>query len=54
MANFKVTIKKTQTIDLIVTAADKLTACILAKNKAKDQEWEHNAKSEIINIESGI
>lgn len=54
MADFKITIKKTQTVDLIVTAADKLTACVLAKNKAKDQEWDHNAKYEIINIESDI
>jgi hypothetical protein len=54
MADFKVTIKKTQTIDMIVTATDKLTACVLAKNKAKDREWESVAEYEVINIESGI
>ena len=54
MAKFKVTIKKTQTIDMIVTATDKLTACVLAKNKAKDREWESVAEYEVINIESGI
>jgi hypothetical protein len=54
MADFKVTIKKTQTIDMIVTATDKLTACVLAKNKAKDREWVSVAEYEVINIESGI
>ena len=54
MADFKVTIKKTQTIDMIVTATDKLTACVLAKNKAKDREWESVSEYEVINIESGV
>lgn len=52
MAKFKVTIKKTQTIDLIISATDKLEACILAKNKAKDREWESVAEYEIIGLES--
>ena len=54
MADFKVTIKKTQTIDMIVTATDKLEACVLAKNKAKDRGWESTAEYEIVNVESGI
>jgi hypothetical protein len=54
MAKFKVTIKKTQTIDIIVSAVDKLTACVLAKNKAKEREWESIAEYEVINLESGI
>jgi hypothetical protein len=54
MAKFKVTIKKTQTIDLIVDAIDKLTACALAKNKAKDREFESIVEYEIVNIESGV
>ena len=54
MADFKVTIKKTQTIDMVVTATDKLTACVLAKNKAKNREWVSAAEYEVINIESGI
>jgi hypothetical protein len=54
MAKFKVTIKKTQTIDLTVSATDKLEACILAKNKAKDREWESVAEYEVIGLESGI
>jgi hypothetical protein len=54
MAKFKVTIKKTQTIDLIISATDKLTACVLAKNKAKDREWESISEYEVINIESGV
>jgi hypothetical protein len=54
MAKFKVTIKKTQTIDLIISATDKLEACILAKNKAKDREWESVAEYEVIGLESGI
>jgi hypothetical protein len=54
MAKFKVTIKKTQTIDLIISATDKLEACILAKNKAKDREWESIAEYEVIGLESGI
>lgn len=54
MAKFKVTIKKTQTIDVIVDAAEKLDACILAKHKAKNREWESTVEYEIVNIESGI
>jgi hypothetical protein len=54
MAKFKVTIKKTQTIDMTVTAVDKLTACVLAKNKAKDREWTSVAEYEIVNIDSGV
>jgi hypothetical protein len=54
MAKFKVTIKKTQTIDLIISATDKLEACILAKNKAKNREWESVAEYEVIGLESGI
>ena len=52
MAKFKVIIKKTQTIDLIVSATDKIEACILAKNKAKDREWESVAEYEVIGLES--
>ena len=54
MADFKVTIKKTQTVDMIVTATDKLTACVLAKNKAKNREWDSVIEYEIVGIESGI
>lgn len=54
MADFKVTIKRTQTIDMIVTATDKLTACVLAKNKAKDREWGSVIEYEIVDIESGV
>lgn len=54
MAKFKVTIKKTQTMDLIVSATNKLEACVLAKNKAKDKEWESVAEYEVIGLESGI
>ena len=54
MAKFKVTIKKTQTMDLIVSATDKLEACVLAKNKAKSREWVSTAEYEVISIESGI
>lgn len=54
MAEFKVTIKKTQTIDVIVDATEKLDACILAKHKAKNREWDSTIEYEIINIESGI
>lgn len=54
MAKFKVTIKKTQTIDLIISATDKLEACILAKNKAKDREWDSVAEYEVIGLESGV
>jgi hypothetical protein len=54
MAKFKVTIKKTQTMDVIVDAAEKLDACILAKHKAKNREWDSTVEYEIINIESGI
>jgi hypothetical protein len=54
MAKFKVTIKKTQTVEIVVSAIDKLTACVLAKNKAKEREWESIAEYEVINLESGI
>lgn len=54
MANFKITVQKTQEMELVVTAVDKIDACLLAKNKAKDREWGQKAKYEIINIESGI
>lgn len=54
MAKFKVTIKRTQTIDLIVEAAEKLDAGILAKHKAKNREWESTVEYEIVNIESGV
>lgn len=54
MAKFKVTIKKTQTAEIVVSAIDKLTACVLAKNKAKEREWESIAEYEVINLESGI
>jgi hypothetical protein len=52
MADFKVTIKKTQTIEMVVTATDKLEACILAKNKAKNREWESVAEYEVVDLES--
>ena len=54
MAKFKVTIKKTQTMDVIVDAAEKLDACILAKHKAKNREWDSTVEYEIVNIESGV
>lgn len=54
MAKFKVTIKKTQTMELIVDATEKLDACILAKHKAKNREWGSVVEYEIVNIESGI
>lgn len=54
MAKFKITIKRTQTIDLIVEAAEKLDACLLAKHKAKNREWESTVEYEIVNVESGI
>ena len=54
MAKFKVTIKRSQTIDLIVDAAEKLDACILAKHKAKKREWDSTIEYEVVNIESGI
>lgn len=54
MAKFKVTIKKTQIMDLTVSATDKLTACVLAKNKARDREWKSVAEYEVIGLESGI
>jgi hypothetical protein len=54
MAKFKVTIKRTQTIDLIVEATEKLDACILAKHKAKNREWESTVEYEIVNVESGV
>ena len=54
MAKFKVTIKKTQIMELIVDATEKLDACILAKHKAKNREWESVAEYEVIGLESGI
>lgn len=54
MAKFKVTIKKSQTINLIVDATEKLDACILAKHKVKNREWDSTIEYEIVNIESGI
>lgn len=54
MAKFKVTIKKTQTMDLIVSATNKLEACVLAKNKAKNKEWESVAEYEVIGLDSDI
>jgi hypothetical protein len=54
MANFKVTVKKTQTMDIIVTASDKLTACTLAINKVKNREWTTVPEYEIVSLESGI
>ena len=54
MAKFKVTIKKTQTMDLIVSATNNLEACVLAKNKAKNREWESVAEYEVIGLDSGI
>lgn len=54
MAKFKVTIKKTQTMDLIVSATNKLEACVLAKNKAKNREWESVAEYEVVGLDSGI
>ena len=54
MAKFKVTIKKTQTMDLIVSATNKLEACVLAKNKAKNKEWESVAEYEVVGLDSGI
>ena len=53
-AKFKVTIKKTQTMDIIVNAEDKLTACALAKHKAKGMEWESIAEYEIVELQSGV
>lgn len=40
MEKFKVTITKTQTQDIIVSAPDQLTACSIAKEKAKEMELE--------------
>ena len=54
MAKFKITIKRTQTKYLIVEAAEKLDACLLAKHKAKNREWESTVEYEIVNVESGI
>lgn len=54
MAKFKVIIKKTQTMDIIVNAEDKLTACALAKHKAKGMEWESIAEYEIVELQSGV
>ena len=54
MAKFKVTIKKTQIMELIVDATEKLDACILAKHKAKNREWESVAEYEVIGLESDI
>lgn len=54
MAKFKVTIKRSQIIDLIVDAVEKLDACALAQHKAKNREWESTIEYEIVNIESGI
>ena len=54
MAKFKVTIKKTQTMDLIVSATNKLEACALATHKAKNKEWESVAEYDVIGLESGI
>lgn len=54
MEKFKITITKTQTQDIIVSAPDKLTACSIAKEKAKEMEWEPIIQYDIACLESGI
>lgn len=54
MANFKITITKTQTQDIIVSAPDKLTACVIAKKQAKEMEWNSVISYDVTNLESGI
>lgn len=54
MAKFKITISKTQTQDIIVSAPDKLTACAIAKKQAKEMEWNSIVSYDIIDLESGI
>lgn len=54
MAKFKITITKTQAQDIIVSAPDKLTACIIAKEKAKEMEWNSIINYDITDLESGI
>lgn len=39
MATFKIKVKKHSFLELVIHAEDKLSACIIAKNKAKDREW---------------
>ena len=54
MAKFKITVTKTQTQDVIVSAPDKLTACAMAKKQAKEMEWDSVISYDIIGLESGI
>lgn len=54
MAKFKITITKTQTKDIIVSAPDKLTACVIAKKQAEEMGWESIISYDIIGLESGI
>ena len=54
MEKFKIIITKTQTQDIIVSALDKLTACSIAKEKAKEMEWEPIIHYDIACLESGI
>ena len=54
MAKFKIIISKTQTQDIIVSAPDKLTACVIAKKQAKEMEWNSVIHYDIIDLESGI
>lgn len=54
MAKFKITITKTQTQDVIVSAPDKLTACAIAKKQAKEMKWDSIINYDITNLESGI
>ena len=51
---FKITITKTQTQDIIVSAPDKLTACAIAKKQAREMEWNSIIEYDIANLESGI
>lgn len=54
MAKFKITITKTQTQDIIVSASDKLTACVIAKERAKEMKWDSIVHYDITDLESGI
>lgn len=54
MAKFKITVTKTQTQDIIVSAPDKLTACSIAKKQAEEMEWNSIIHYNIVWLESGI
>lgn len=46
MATFKIKVKRHSFLELEVHAENKLSACIIAKNKAKDREgWGKNIYS---------